>query len=60
MSGFTNKQSRGLGALLADKFAAEGCNIAINYNASEDRAKQVQARIKETYKCRAIIVKGVI
>ncbi|KAL8859513.1 MAG: hypothetical protein Q9178_003912 [Gyalolechia marmorata] len=51
--------SRGLGALLAEKFAAEGCNVAINYNASEDRAQQVAEKIRKTYDCKAIIVKGV-
>ncbi|KAL8929360.1 MAG: hypothetical protein Q9172_000533 [Xanthocarpia lactea] len=50
--------SRGLGALLAEKFAAEGCNVAINYNASEDRAQQVAEKIRKTYDCKAIIVKG--
>ncbi|KAL8739016.1 MAG: hypothetical protein Q9181_000298 [Wetmoreana brouardii] len=49
----------GLGALLAEKFAAEGSNVAINYNASEDRAKQVAEKIKKTYNAKAIIVKGV-
>ncbi|KAL8841061.1 MAG: hypothetical protein Q9170_001086 [Blastenia crenularia] len=51
--------SRGLGALLAEKFAAEGCNVAINYNASEDRAQAVAEKIHKTYHCKAIIVKGV-
>ncbi|KAL8694742.1 MAG: hypothetical protein Q9218_000668 [Villophora microphyllina] len=46
------------GALLAEKFAAEGCNVAINYNASEDRAKQVAEKIKKTYSVTVIIVKG--
>ncbi|KAL8656842.1 MAG: hypothetical protein Q9226_002514 [Calogaya cf. arnoldii] len=50
--------SRGLGALLAEKFAAEGCNVAINYNASQDRAQQVADKICNTYNCKAIIVKG--
>ncbi|KAL8706403.1 MAG: hypothetical protein Q9201_000549 [Fulgogasparrea decipioides] len=44
---------------LQKKFAAEGCNVAINYNASEDRAKQVAEKIKKTYNAKAIIVKGV-
>ncbi|KAL8674955.1 MAG: hypothetical protein Q9168_000658 [Polycauliona sp. 1 TL-2023] len=50
--------SRGLGALLAEKFAAEGCHIAINYNASQDRALQVAEKIRNTYHCNAIVVKG--
>ncbi|KAL8938312.1 MAG: hypothetical protein Q9211_003263 [Gyalolechia sp. 1 TL-2023] len=48
----------GLGALLAEKFASEGCNVAINYNASEERAKEVAEKIQKAYNCKAIIVKG--
>jgi NAD(P)-dependent dehydrogenase (short-subunit alcohol dehydrogenase family) len=33
--------NRGLGALICEKFAAEGCNIAINYVSAADRAQQV-------------------
>ncbi|KAL8943082.1 MAG: hypothetical protein Q9216_001282 [Gyalolechia sp. 2 TL-2023] len=50
--------SRGLGALLAEKFASEGCNVAINYNASEDRAKEVADKIQKSYNCKAVTVKG--
>ncbi|KAI4190476.1 MAG: hypothetical protein L6R41_000781 [Letrouitia leprolyta] len=50
--------SRGLGALLVEKFASEGCNVAINYNASEDRAKAVAEKIQKSYSCKTIIVKG--
>ncbi|KAL8683638.1 MAG: hypothetical protein Q9186_000411 [Xanthomendoza sp. 1 TL-2023] len=49
----------GLGAVLAEKFAAEGCNVAINYNASEDKAHELAEKIKKQYYCKAIIVKGV-
>lgn len=45
--------------MLAEKFATEGCNVAINYNASEDRAQQVAQKIRNTYDCKAILVKGV-
>ncbi|KAL8822058.1 MAG: hypothetical protein Q9223_000050 [Gallowayella weberi] len=51
--------SRGLGAVIAEKFAAEGCNVAINYNASETKAQEVAEKIKSAYNCKAIIVKGV-
>ncbi|KAL8781451.1 MAG: hypothetical protein Q9194_000324 [Teloschistes cf. exilis] len=50
--------SRGLGVLIAERFAAEGSNVAINYNASEDRAKQVAEKIKKTTDVKVIIVKG--
>ncbi|KAL9042870.1 MAG: hypothetical protein Q9180_000293 [Flavoplaca navasiana] len=52
--------SRGLGALLAEKFAKEGCNVAINFNTSEQRAQQVAEKIRSTYNCQAIIIKGVL
>ncbi|KAL8642630.1 MAG: hypothetical protein Q9228_000679, partial [Teloschistes exilis] len=44
--------------LIAERFAAEGSNVAINYNASEDRAKQVAEKIKKTTDVKVIIVKG--
>ncbi|KAI4224726.1 MAG: hypothetical protein L6R36_004456 [Xanthoria steineri] len=58
-AGQLNVARHSLGALLAEKFAAEGCNLAINYNASEDRAQQVAQKIRNTYNCKAILVKGV-
>ncbi|KAI9849292.1 MAG: hypothetical protein M1837_004751 [Sclerophora amabilis] len=39
--------SRGLGALIAEKFAAQGCNIAINYVSNAERAKQTAEKIRE-------------
>jgi NAD(P)-dependent dehydrogenase (short-subunit alcohol dehydrogenase family) len=47
--------SRGLGAIIAAKFAAEGSNIAINYASSEDRAVALAAELKEKYGVRAEI-----
>ncbi|KAI9851475.1 MAG: hypothetical protein M1838_003550 [Thelocarpon superellum] len=38
--------SRGLGALVAEKFAQEGCNVVINYMTSEAHAKEVLAKIR--------------
>ncbi|KAF4631058.1 hypothetical protein G7Y89_g7078 [Cudoniella acicularis] len=38
--------SRGLGEVICLKFAQEGCNVAINYNASEERAKGVAEKVK--------------
>ena len=34
----------GLGAVIANAFAAEGCNIAINYASCEDPAVELQDR----------------
>ena len=53
------KHSRGLGALIAEKFAAENCNLAINYNASQDRAEQVAEKIERVYKTKPILIQGV-
>ena len=51
--------NRGLGALVAEKFAIEGSNIAINYNASKDKAEQVAARIENEHKVRSVVIHGV-
>lgn len=50
---------RGLGALIAEKFAAEGCKLAINYNASQDRAEQVAEKIERHHKTKAVLIQGV-
>ncbi len=50
---------RGLGALVAEKFAAEGCNVAVNYNASKDRAEQVVEKIEKEYKVKSFVIHGV-
>jgi len=44
---------------VAEKFAAEGCNVAINYNASQDRANQVARKVEKEYQVKSLIVKGV-
>ncbi|OQV08844.1 hypothetical protein CLAIMM_13059 [Cladophialophora immunda] len=46
--------SRGLGALICEKFAAEGSNIVVNYVSSKDRADQVAE------KCKGFGVKAVV
>lgn len=50
---------RGLGALVAEKFAAEGCNIAINYVSNSERAEQTAKKIEKEYKAKTVIVQGV-
>jgi NAD(P)-dependent dehydrogenase (short-subunit alcohol dehydrogenase family) len=50
---------RGLGALIAEKFAKEGCNVAVNYNASKERAEQVVEKISTEYKVKCIAIQGV-
>ena len=49
---------RGLGALICERFAAEGCNIAVNYLSSEDRAKEVAAKV-EKHSVKSVVIQGV-
>lgn len=51
--------SRGLGALIAEKFAIEGCNIAVNYNASKERAEGVVEKLTKEYKIKSFVIHGV-
>ncbi|PYH99173.1 NAD(P)-binding protein [Aspergillus ellipticus CBS 707.79] len=50
--------SRGLGALVARKYAAEGCHVAINYVSSMDAAENLAAELREQYKVKAITIQG--
>ncbi|KAL2013778.1 hypothetical protein VTN00DRAFT_1303 [Thermoascus crustaceus] len=50
--------SRGLGALVAEKFAAEGSNIVINYVSNGGRAKETAAKIEAVYKVKVVVVQG--
>ena len=56
----TSKRSeRGLGALVAKKFAIEGSNVAIHYNASKEKAIRVAESIEKDYKVKTVVVQGV-
>ncbi|GME34624.1 Short-chain dehydrogenase/reductase SDR, partial [Neofusicoccum parvum] len=50
--------SRGLGAVLARTFAAEGCNIAINFQSSEAVARELANEVEEKYSVKATIIKA--
>ncbi|KAH8697166.1 putative short chain dehydrogenase [Talaromyces proteolyticus] len=50
--------SRGLGAVVAEKFAAEGANIAISYFSDLERAKEIEASIKSQYQVKTAIIQG--
>ena len=50
---------RGLGALIAEKFAAEGCNVAINYVANSERAKETAEKIEKAYQSETTVIQGV-
>ncbi|KAG4428721.1 hypothetical protein IFR05_015792, partial [Cadophora sp. M221] len=51
--------SRGLGELICLKFAAEGCDVAINYVAAADRAQAVADKIEGDYGRSAVLIQGV-
>jgi hypothetical protein len=44
---------------VAEKFATEGCNVAINYNASQERANQVARKVEKEYQVKSLVVRGV-
>ncbi|KAF7116370.1 hypothetical protein CNMCM5793_004614 [Aspergillus hiratsukae] len=50
--------SRGLGAVVAQKYAAEGCNVAINYVSSKDVAEELASSLQTQYGVKAITVQG--
>ncbi|KAJ5760162.1 hypothetical protein N7520_007318 [Penicillium odoratum] len=50
--------SRGLGALVAQKFAADGSNIAINYLSSKETAEKVAGDIATKYNVKTVVIQG--
>lgn len=50
--------SRGLGAVICEKFAAEGSNIIINYVSSKDKAEEVAGKCKDDFGVKVAIVQG--
>jgi NAD(P)-dependent dehydrogenase (short-subunit alcohol dehydrogenase family) len=51
--------NRGLGALTAEKFAAEGSNVAINYMSNKEAADKLAADIASKYNVKTVVVQGV-
>jgi NAD(P)-dependent dehydrogenase (short-subunit alcohol dehydrogenase family) len=51
--------NRGLGVCIAEKFAAEGCNVAINYLASQQQADDLALRLEGEYKIKTVTIQGV-
>lgn len=45
--------------MLAEKFAAEGANVVVNYVASKDRAEEVAEKIKKEYGVKAHVIQAV-
>lgn len=50
--------SAGLGAVIAQKLAREGCNVAINYSSSKQRADDLAASIAKASNVKAITLQG--
>jgi NAD(P)-dependent dehydrogenase (short-subunit alcohol dehydrogenase family) len=50
--------SKGLGAEIARKFAAEGSNLAINYNSDTSTAEALASELSTTYNITAIALRG--
>jgi len=51
--------SRGLGAVVAEKFAAEGSNVAINFANREEPAVELAGRLKKDYGAETTAIQGV-
>ncbi|PVH73688.1 NAD(P)-binding protein [Cadophora sp. DSE1049] len=49
---------RGLGALICEKFAAEGCNIAINYVSSKKVADELAKKIKIQHAVKTVVLQA--
>jgi hypothetical protein len=47
------------GELICFKFADEGCNVAINYTSSADKAAAVAKKVEQDYGVRAFTIQGV-
>ncbi|KAJ5625941.1 hypothetical protein N7510_002250 [Penicillium lagena] len=50
--------SRGLGALVAEKFASEGSNVAINYMSSKETAEKVASDLAAKHNVKTIVIQG--
>jgi NAD(P)-dependent dehydrogenase (short-subunit alcohol dehydrogenase family) len=50
--------SAGLGAAIVERLAQEGCNVAINYSNSRDRAEALAKKIIETFGVKAVVLQG--
>ncbi|KAF2431841.1 short chain dehydrogenase/reductase [Tothia fuscella] len=50
--------SRGLGAVIAEKFAAEGSNININFASNEKAVNELSAKLKKEYGVKVHVTQG--
>lgn len=50
--------SRGLGAATVERFAAEGCNVVINYLSTVERADALAEKLKNIWGVKVITLQG--
>ncbi|KAJ6020899.1 hypothetical protein N7540_006403 [Penicillium herquei] len=50
--------SRGLGAVISEKFAAEGSNVAINYMSNKQTADEVAKNLANKYNVKTVVIQG--
>ena len=50
--------AKGIGAAIAVAFAKGGYNVVINYNKSEERARQLCQILNDTYPCEAVCIQA--
>ncbi|KAJ4540578.1 hypothetical protein HRR83_007866 [Exophiala dermatitidis] len=50
--------SRGLGALICEKFAAEGSNLVVNYVSRKDRADQVAEKCRKEFGVKVVVIQA--
>ncbi|KIW46295.1 uncharacterized protein PV06_01975 [Exophiala oligosperma] len=50
--------SRGLGAVICEKFAAEGANLMINYASAKNKAEELAGKCTKDFGVKAAIVQG--
>jgi len=55
---FISGGSRGLGAEITRRFAAEGCNIAINYANNEKAANDLAKEVEQKHNVKTTIIQG--
>ena len=48
----------GIGEAIAKAFAEKGCNLALQYNKSEDKASEIKNKLEKTYGIKALTIKA--
>lgn len=45
--------------MIVEKFAAEGCNVAINYVSNAGRAEETAKKAEKAYSAKTLLIQGV-